>query len=90
MFSYIYECDMRAVCVRNVHALYFASDGYCMQCMCILKLCVRLKPGRRSCRQFKVYENYCQSHDKKESTAHTYVHVHVYTFLCTHNISHCT
>ena len=85
---YIYECDMRAVCVRNVHALYLASDGYCIQCMCILKLCVLLKPGRRSCRQFKVYENYCQSHDKKESTAHT--HVHVYTFLCTLNISHCT
>ena len=31
-------------------------------------------------RQFKVYENYCQSHDKKESTAHT--HVHVYTCTC--------
>ena len=70
-------CDMRAVCVRNVHALYLASDGYCIQCMCILKLCVLLKPGRRTCiyRQFKVYENYCQSHDKKESTAHTHVNV---------------
>ena len=52
MFSYIYACemcadvcDMRAVCVRNVHALYLASDRYCIQCMCILKLCVLLKPG---------------------------------------------
>ena len=85
-------CDMCTVCVRNIYALYLASDGYCIQCMCILKLCVRLKPGRRTYiyRQFKVYENYCQSHIKKESTAHTHVHVHVYTFLCTLNISHCT
>ena len=74
-----------------MHALYLASDGYCIQCMCILKFCVRLKPGRCTCiyRQFKVYENYCQSHDKKESTARTHVHAHVhtctciYTFLCT-------
>ena len=75
-----------------MHALYLASDGYCIQCMCILKLCVWLKLGRCTCiyRQFKVYDNYCQSHDKKESTARTHVHVHVYTFLCTLNISHCT
>ena len=61
VFSYIYACetcvvacDMRAVCVRNVHTLYLAPDGYCIQCMCILKLCVWLKPGRRTCiyRQF--------------------------------------
>ena len=59
MFSYIYACETCTVCVRNIHVLYLASDGYCIQCMCILKLWVRLKPGRRTCiyRQFKVYEN---------------------------------
>ena len=70
-----------AICVlRNVRTLYLGSDRYCIQCMCILKLCVLLKPWRRTRIYYRQF-NKSLSITRQESAAHTHVRT------CVHSIS---